>query len=112
MVPANPPAAKIATASAALTSDCYQKDFVFWPGNCDSSPATRRTTMRLAPRPAAVLVGACASLAVPGPVSASTPPPNALAIDVAKGTVGGLKLLAPASAYVRRIGIPDYVGPL
>jgi hypothetical protein len=68
--------------------------------------------MRWDPRPAAVLVGAYASLAAPGPVWASTPPSRALAIDVVKGTVGGLELKAPASAYVRRLGIPDYIGPL
>ena len=77
--------------------------------------------MRWVPRAAAVLAGACASLAAPGPGSAdlaalaqrfSSPPPHALVIDVAKGTVGGLKLQAPAATYVRRLGIPDYIGSL
>jgi hypothetical protein len=79
--------------------------------------------MRWVSRPAAVLVGACtcASLGSAGPVSAdvvalgsrfSVPPSHALAIDVAKGTVGGLRLQVPASAYVRRLGIPDYIGSL
>jgi hypothetical protein len=58
---------------------------------------------------------------VPGPGSAdlvalakrfSTPPSRALVIDVAKGSVGGLRIDAPASAYVRRLGIPDYIGSL
>jgi len=42
----------------------------------------------------------------------STPPPKALVIDVANGSVGGLKIKAPAAAYVRRLGIPDYIGSL
>lgn len=72
-------------------------------------------------RLAAVLVGALASLFATGPVSAdiaalaercSTPPPHAFLVDVARGTVGDLKVEAPASAYVRRLGIPDYIGSL
>jgi hypothetical protein len=56
-----------------------------------------------------------------GPVSAdlaaivegfSTPPRRPLVIDVVKGTVGGLKVPAPTSSYVRRLGIPDYIGSL
>jgi hypothetical protein len=42
----------------------------------------------------------------------STPPPHALVIDVTKGTVGGLRIKAPAASYVRRLGIPDYIGSL
>lgn len=75
----------------------------------------------VAPRAAAVLAGAGASLLAPGPVRAdvatlvrrsSTTPSHAFVVDVAKGTVGGLKLRAPASAYVRRLGIPDFIGAL
>jgi hypothetical protein len=68
--------------------------------------------MRWEPRATAVLAGAGASLLVPGPVRASTPPPHTFVVDVTKGTVGGLKVRAPASAYVRRLGIPDYIGAL
>lgn len=68
--------------------------------------------MRWEPRAAAVLAGAGASLLVPGPVRASTPPPHTFVVDVTKGTVGGLKVQAPASNYVRRLGIPDYIGAL
>jgi len=42
----------------------------------------------------------------------STPPPRTFLIDVGKGTVGGLKVQEPAATYVRRLGIPDYVGSL
>ena len=65
--------------------------------------------------------GAAASLLGAGPVHAdlvalverfSTPPPRTFVIDVGKGTVGGLKVQEPASTYVRRLGIPDYVGSL
>jgi hypothetical protein len=75
----------------------------------------------VAPRAAAVLAGASASLVAPGPVRAdiaalarraSTPPPHTLVVDVTTGTVGGLKVQAPASAYVRRLGIPDFIGAL
>src|SRR6476620_9155422 len=77
--------------------------------------------MRWVPGAAAVLAGGCAPLVAPGPGSAdlvalvqrfSTPPPKALVIDVAKWTIGGLKVKAPASTYVRRLGIPDYIGSL
>jgi hypothetical protein len=77
--------------------------------------------MRWVPRPVAVLVGACASLVAAGPGAAdlvalvhrfSTPPPHALVIDVTQGTVGGLRIKAPAASYVRRLGIPDYIGSL
>lgn len=77
--------------------------------------------MRWVPRPAAVFAGACASLVAAGPGTAdlvalvqrfSTPPPHALVIDVTKGTVGGLRIKAPAASYVRRLGIPDYIGSL
>jgi hypothetical protein len=77
--------------------------------------------MRWVGRAAAVLTGACASLVAAGPGAAdlaalvrhfSTPPPRAFVIDVGKGTIGGLKIQAPASAYVRRLGIPDYIGSL
>ena len=77
--------------------------------------------MRWVPRTAAVLAGAAASLLGPGPVRAdlvaldqrfSTPPPRTFVIDVGKGTVGGLKVQEPASTYVRRLGIPDYIGSL
>jgi len=77
--------------------------------------------MRWARRAAAVLAGLCACLWLAGPGSAdiaavvahfSTPPPKALLIDIGKGSIGGLKLHAPASSYVRRLGIPDYIGTL
>ena len=77
--------------------------------------------MRWASRAAAVLAGAAASLVGAGPVHAdlaalverfSTPPPRTFLIDVGKGTVGGLKVQEPAATYVRRLGIPDYVGSL
>lgn len=77
--------------------------------------------MRWGTRAAAVLTGACASLAASASGYAevsivsrpsSTPPPKAFVIDVDRGTVGGLKVQAPASAFVRRLGIPDYVGAL
>jgi hypothetical protein len=72
-------------------------------------------------RAAAVLAGLSAYLFLAGPVSAdivalvarfSTPPPKAFLIDVGKGSIGGLKLHEPASSYVRRLGIPDYIGTL
>jgi hypothetical protein len=77
--------------------------------------------MRWVPGAAAVLAGACASLVAPGPGAGdivalvqrfSTPPPKALEIDVTNGTVGGLRIKTPAAAYVRRLGIPDYIGSL
>jgi hypothetical protein len=77
--------------------------------------------MRWVPRAAAVLAGAATSLVGAGPVHAdlaalverfSTPPPHTFLIDVGKGTVGGLKVQEPASTYVRRLGIPDYIGSL
>jgi hypothetical protein len=77
--------------------------------------------MRWEPRAAAVLAGVCASVAAAVPAAAdivalvehmSTPPPRAFVVDVANGTVGGLKVQAPASSYVRRLGIPDYIGSL
>jgi hypothetical protein len=77
--------------------------------------------MRWVPGAAAVLAGVCASLVAPGPGAGdivalvqhfSTPPPRALEIDVANGTVGNLKIKAPAATYVRRLGIPDYIGSL
>ena len=76
---------------------------------------------RVATGAAAVLAGAGASLIAPGPVDAavaalarraSTPPPHVFVVDVTKGTVGGLKVQSPASTYVRRLGIPDYIGAL
>ena len=75
--------------------------------------------MRWVSRTAAVLAGLCASLCLAGPGAAdivalvarfSNPPPKAFLIDVGKGSIGGLKLNTPASSYVRRLGIPDYVG--
>jgi hypothetical protein len=42
----------------------------------------------------------------------STPPPHMLVVDVTQGTVGGLKVQGAASTYVRRLGIPDYIGAL
>jgi hypothetical protein len=75
----------------------------------------------VATRAAAVLAGAGASLLVPAPVSgaiatlahrSSTPPSHTFLVDVTEGTVGGLKMQAPASAYVRRLGIPDFIGAL
>jgi hypothetical protein len=70
---------------------------------------------------AAALAGLFACLFLAGPVSAdivalvahfSTPPPKAFLIDIGKGSIGGLKLDEPASSYVRRLGIPDYIGTL
>jgi len=75
--------------------------------------------MRWGKQAAAVLAGLCAWLSLAGPGAAdivalvarfSTPPPKALLIDVGKGSIGGLKLNAPASTYVQRLGIPDYIG--
>jgi len=72
-------------------------------------------------RAAAVLAGVCTPLLAAAPVRAviaalaghaSTPPPHAFVVDVVKGTVGGLEVQAPASTYVHRLGIPDYVGAL
>jgi len=72
-------------------------------------------------RVAALWVGTLGLLACAGPVRAdivalvahfSTPPPKSFLIDVSKGTIGGLKLQAPAADYVRKLGIPDYVGAL
>jgi hypothetical protein len=72
-------------------------------------------------RAAAVLAGLSACLLLAGPVQAdivalvaqfSSPPPKSFLIDVGKGTIGGLRLQAPASTYVRRLGIPDYIGTL
>jgi hypothetical protein len=68
--------------------------------------------MRWESRAAALLGGACASLLVAGPVAASSPPAHTLVIDVGRGTIGGLTVKAPAAAYVRRLGIPDYIGSL
>ncbi len=77
--------------------------------------------MRWEKRTAAILAGLCAWLYLAGPVYAdivalvtqfSTPPPKAFLIDVSKGSIGGLKLHVPASNYVRRLGIPDYIGTL
>lgn len=77
--------------------------------------------MTLGRRTAAVWVGFIGLLACAGPVRAdivalvahfSTPPPKAFLIDVSKGTIGGLKLQTPASDYVRKLGIPDYIGAL
>jgi hypothetical protein len=59
---------------------------------------------------AAATVIACTALAVP--VAASTPPPKALLVDVAKGTLGGLALGQPAAAFIRNFGLPDYSGPI
>jgi hypothetical protein len=42
----------------------------------------------------------------------TAPPPKALLIDVSKDSIGGLRLNAPASAYVNKLGIPDYIGAL
>jgi hypothetical protein len=77
--------------------------------------------MRWESRAAAVLAGACAAVLAAGPATAdivalvehlSTPPTSAFVVDVTKGTVGGLKVESPASSYVRRLGIPDYIGSL
>jgi hypothetical protein len=77
--------------------------------------------MRWEIRAAVLLGGLCGCLCLAGPVSAdivalvshfSTPPPKAFLIDVGKGSIGGLKLNTPASSYVRRLGIPDYIGTL
>src|SRR5439155_20217350 len=99
-----------------------QKEFGGWASYGKSYPDKGQARpMRWVPGPAVVLAGACASLVAPGPGSAdlaalvqrfSTPPPKALVIDVANGTVGGLRIKAPAATYVRRLGIPDYVGSL
>lgn len=72
-------------------------------------------------RAAAVWAGCFGLLACAGPGRAdivaliarfSTPPPKAFLIDVTKGTIGGLRLEMPASDYVRKLGIPDYIGAL
>lgn len=42
----------------------------------------------------------------------STPPARTFLIDVQHDAIGGLKLKAPASDYVRRLGIPDFIGQL
>lgn len=78
--------------------------------------------MRWVRRAAAVLAGGQAALlacATPGsgcldaPVGRLSPAPaQALLVDVDRGTVGGLAVRQSASAYVRRLGIPDYVGAL
>jgi len=77
--------------------------------------------MRRTRRGTALAAGACAALCCAGPVSAdvvavaarlSTPPPRTFVIDVANGSVGGLRLNDPAASYVRRLGIPDYIGAL
>jgi hypothetical protein len=71
--------------------------------------------------PPASAATALAWLAFAGPGSAlvyanstgvSSPPPRTFKVDVANGTVGGLRLHQPASEYIRRLGIPDYVGQL
>ena len=71
-----------------------------------------------------VLAGLSAGLALVGPVQAvrqdivalvlqfSTPPAQPFLIDPAHGSIAGLKLHAPAAAYVKKLGIPDYIGPL
>ena len=75
--------------------------------------------MRWGKRAAAVPAGLCAWLCLAGPGAAdivalvtrfSTPPPKAFLIDVGQGSIGGLRLNTPASSYVRRLGIPDYIG--
>ncbi|HEY3922234.1 MAG TPA: hypothetical protein VGL76_08985 [Gaiellaceae bacterium] len=72
-------------------------------------------------RAAAISAGCACLLTCAGPVEAdvvalvahfSTPPPKSFLIDVSAGSVGGLRLEAPASTYVRRLGIPDYIGAL
>lgn len=77
--------------------------------------------MRWIKRAAAVSAGYACLLACAGPVQAdlvalashfSSPPPKSFLIDVRDGSVGGLRLDAPASNYVRKLGIPDYVGAL
>lgn len=57
----------------------------------------------------AAAVGCAASAAT---VAASTPPPKALLVDPAHGSVGGLELGQPASTYVQALGLPDYSGPV
>jgi hypothetical protein len=42
----------------------------------------------------------------------STPPARTFLIDVHREEIGGLKLEAPASDYVKRLGIPDFIGQL
>ena len=42
----------------------------------------------------------------------STPPARTFLIDVQRQEVGGLRLEAPASDYVKRLGIPDFIGQL
>ena len=77
--------------------------------------------MRWRPRAAAIAAGVISSLLLAAPVEAdlvalaehySSPPPHTFTIDVGKGSVGGLKLHASAALYVRRLGIPDYIGAL
>jgi hypothetical protein len=42
----------------------------------------------------------------------STPPARTFLVNVSAASVGGLKLQTPASNYVRKLGIPDFVGQL
>lgn len=67
---------------------------------------------------AAVGIGGFALLAA-GPVQAdlgalvsglSKPSPRTFLIDVKADSVGGLRMDAPASTYVHKLGIPDYIG--
>src|SRR5919199_1762259 len=71
--------------------------------------------------PTASAATALAWLLLAGPGSArvnasatgvSSPPPRICEVDVARGSVGGLRLHDPASDYIRTLGIPDFVGQL
>lgn len=77
--------------------------------------------MRWVKRSAAGLTSCFALLFFAGPGQAgfvalfqhfSNPPPKSFLIDVGKGSIGGLKLNTPASTYVKKLGIPDYIGAL
>ena len=52
--------------------------------------------------------GSADILAAASPLS--TPPARTFEIDVQSGTIGGLKLRMPASNYVKRLGVPDFIG--
>src|SRR3954470_17907961 len=77
--------------------------------------------MRWVQHAAAVSIGLLGLLFLAGPGQAdwaalvarfSTPPPRTFLINVSNGSVGGLKLQAPASTYVRKLGIPDFIGQI
>jgi hypothetical protein len=73
--------------------------------------------MNVLPAASAAAVLAWLILASPGSpgidassTAGSTPPARPLEVDVGHGTLGGLGLGRPASEYIRRLGVPDFVG--